>query len=187
MDYIRNEEQIKEKLRTLVPEKTYLHILRTVIKAMELCDQCGADKGIVYPAALLHDCAKKLTPTPEQATVLGSVMEYPPVVHAFLGELIAKEQFGITDPRILSCIRYHTTGRKNMTKEEQVVFLADAIEDGRDYPGVAEIRAKAEQSIAAGVLESLNRTVSYVSQSGNKLFPLTLEAKQYFEQEEKHE
>ena len=50
-----------------------------------------------------------------------------------LGAEIAKREYGIKDEEILNAIRFHTTGRKNMTKLEKLIYLADYIEPNRKY------------------------------------------------------
>ena len=61
-----------------------------------------------------------------------------------MGAAFAQSLFGIDDREILDAVSYHTTGRSGMTTLEKIVFLADAIEPGRDYPGVEAIRDAAE-------------------------------------------
>ncbi len=51
-----------------------------------------------------------------------------------------RRDFGITDRELLDAVSYHTTGRAGMTLLEKIIFIADAVEPGRDYPGVEEIR-----------------------------------------------
>ena len=45
---------------------------------------------------------------------------------------MAEKDFGIKDPDILNAIRYHTTGRPEMSRLEQIIFIADYIEPRRD-------------------------------------------------------
>lgn len=174
MDYIQIEN-IKQQLKKSLPEKTYLHTLRTAQKAIELCKCTDANQDVVLLSALLHDCAKKDVPTKEQLAKLADFAEYPKVIHAPLGSFKAKKEYGITDKKILDCIYYHTTGRPEMSIEEMIVFLADAIEDGRDYPGLDKIRKKAEISIKLGVLQSLENVVEFETANGNKIHHLTIE------------
>lgn len=174
MDYTKIDD-IKQKLKESLPERTYLHTLRTVDKAMELCGDTSANKDVVFFAALLHDCAKKDIPTEKQLIELADFAEYPKVIHAPLGAAKANEEYGITDKRVIDCIYYHTTGRPNMSIEEMIVFLADAIEDGRDYPGVDEIREQTKISIKSGVLKSLEGVVKHETLNGNKIHHLTIE------------
>lgn len=180
MDYTQIEE-IKRKLKESLPEKTYQHTLRTVAMAMELCVGTEADRDVVFFAALLHDCAKKMVPAKADEKELGEFLGYEKVLHAPLGALTARRQYGMQDERVLAAIRYHTTGRPCMTIEEQIVFLADAIEDGREYPGVERIREQTKKSIQAGILASFESTLRFESQNGSAIHPLTLQAMEYFQ------
>lgn len=168
-------EQIKQKLKQDLPERTFLHTLRTVQMAMELCVGTNANRDTVFLAALLHDCAKKDVPTEEHLEKISDFADYSKVIHAPLGAIKAEEEFGIFDKKILDCIRFHTTGRPKMSIEEMIVFLADAIEDGREYDGVEEIRKKTKISIKDGVLQSLENVVRFESSNGNKIHHLTIE------------
>ena len=40
------------------------------------------------------------------------------------------------DVEIINAVRYHTSGRMNMTLLEKIIYLADYIEPGRQFPGV---------------------------------------------------
>lgn len=42
-----------------------------------------------------------------------------------------KHEFDVNDEEVLLAIKYHTTGRQQMTKTEKLVFIADYIEPGR--------------------------------------------------------
>ncbi len=176
-------EAIKDKLKAALPEKTYLHSLRTVCMAMELSLGSTADRDVVFLASLLHDCAKKRMPDERHLAELRDFIGYDSVIHAPLGAMIAKEEYGIRDARVLDAIRYHTTGKAKMTIEEKIVFLADAIEDGRDYPEVAYIREQTKCSLDNGVLASLKSTVNFVESKGNAVHPLTIEAMDYLKNE----
>ena len=56
---------------------------------------------------------------------------HPYLLHARVGSYLAKKEYKIEDPEILSAILYHTTGRPGMTLLEQIIFTADYIEPGR--------------------------------------------------------
>lgn len=58
-----------------------------------------------------------------------------------VGSYLAKKEYKIEDPEILSAILYHTTGRPGMTLLEQIIFTADYIEPGRKQaPNLTQIR-----------------------------------------------
>ncbi len=175
MDYIQIEN-IKEKLKKDLKPERYAHTLRTVLKAMELCIGTVADKEVVFLAALLHDCAKYKTPNAEQCALLSDFLDFEPIIHAPFGAIIAQEEYGVLDERVLNAIKYHTTGRAGMTIEEMIVFLADAIEDGRDYPNLQCVKDNTKKSIMYGVLSSLEGIIAFESSKGKQTHHLTLEA-----------
>ena len=55
----------------------------------------------------------------------------PYLLHARVGSYLAKKEYKIEDPEILSAILYHPTGSPGMTLLEQIIFTADYIEPGR--------------------------------------------------------
>ena len=183
MDYTKIDVYA-EKLKEMLTESRFEHTVRTVNKAVELSEGTDADMEVVLISAFLHDCAKYTKPTPEQAEKIKDFIEYPQVVHAPLGAILANEIFGISDERILNAIKYHTTGRANMSIEEKIVFLADAIEDGRQYPAAEKIRNIAKISIDKAIIESLDGVVQFENSKGNKkVHHLTLEALEYLKKE----
>lgn len=175
MDYTKIS-CFKEKLkRDLKPER-YRHTINTVLKAMELSLGENVDKEVVFIASLLHDCAKYKTPTEEQKKELSDFLTCAPILHAPFGAIIARDEYGITDERILNAIKYHTTGRSGMTKEEMIVCLADAIEDGRNYPALENVKKAAEQGVIQGMIANLSNVIEYETKKGNTIHHLTLEA-----------
>ncbi len=179
-DYIRIEN-FKKKLKNELKPERYEHTLRTVNMAMELSVGQSVDLEKIFVASLLHDCAKYRVPTEEQKKKLGDVAEHPNIVHAFFGAIIANEEYGINDETVLNCIKYHTTGRPGMTKEEMIVFLADAIEEGREYPNLKNIKEATEKSLENGVLTSLKGTVDFETSRNNQIYHLTYETINYLE------
>lgn len=124
-------EIIKEKLKACLSYERYIHSLGTMEKAMELAAEFGCDVDKAQVAGLLHDCAKcmpneeleKFKYNFEECEKLSSKTWHAPV-----GAYIAQRDYGVVDEEILSSIRWHTIGKKNMTDFEKIIFLADKIE-----------------------------------------------------------
>ena len=114
----------------------------------------GVDEPSARLAGLLHDCAKGI-PTAEQAATcdwLGVPIDdetrrCPSVIHGFLGAHLARTLYGVSDEKVLQAIRLHTIGGAGMSTLERIIFLADATEPRRDFPGVDAIRAAAETNL----------------------------------------
>ena len=140
-----------------------------------------ADVTDAQIAGLLHDCAKCLTDEKRvsicekhQIPMTDIERRNPFLLHAKVGEYLAREKYGITNPDILNAIRFHTTGRENMSLLERIVFVADYIEPGRrQAPNLTEIRQLAFTDLDAAMLKILEDTLSYLRATGGELDPMT--------------
>ncbi len=174
----------KERLISDIGEKRYKHSIRVMECAEKLSRGQNVDKEKVKTAAFLHDCAKYNEERYMKELNVDNFKEIDPdssksVIHSFLGAEVAKKVYNIKDEEILKAIKYHTTGKENMSLLEKIVFLADAIEDKRSYPGVDEIRSKSLIDLDAGVLECLNHNIKYLIDTDAFIDPLTLRARNY--------
>ena len=161
------------------------HTRGVVETAEELAAKYGADPAKARLAAWAHDIGKNLP-----LDVLdGYVDEYdlgerllgnPNLSHSKVAEIIAKRDFGIDDRDVLNAIAYHTTGREGMSLLEKIVFLADAIEPGRDHPGVEEVRDLARIDLDRACLRVLDSTIDYVESQGLELDRDSIKARDWF-------
>lgn len=171
IEFEKLKEAVIVYLRSHLKESRLVHTFNVADMAVNMARKYGADEMKAEIAALLHDIAK---------------YEHRPGVnmnlaHSKIAVEIAQEKFGIGDSDILNAIAYHTTGRAGMSLLEKIIFLADAIEPGRNYIGVEKIRKKAETDLDGACLMSLSQTVDYIRAKGDHLDPDTLEAKKYLE------
>ncbi len=124
-------EEIQEKLKNCLSYERYIHSLGVMERAVELAREYGLDEEKAKVAGLLHDCAKCLS-NEELLKYQDSFEECERLSaktwHAPAGAVIAQRDYGVTDSEILSSIRWHTIGKKNMTDFEKIIFLADKIE-----------------------------------------------------------
>ena len=146
-------------LRQKLSPKRYEHSVAVMERAVELAKRYGVDAEKAKLAGLLHDVMKdeekiNLLQFIGNSDILLSVAEKngPPLWHAIGGFLYARDILKIEDADVLNAIRYHTTGRANMSPLEQVVYLADLTSADRDYPDVEETRKRSEQSLRIGML-----------------------------------
>lgn len=179
--------EIKEKLKTMLPEKRLIHSLSVVDESIKLSKIYNLDSNKCIVASLLHDCAKyidkdKINYYVDKYNIKLDDMERENLAlsHSIIGSYIAKYEFNIDDDEILNAIKYHTTGNENMTLLEKVIFIADMIEEGRKYPGVDELRQKVyNKELDEALLISFNNTVKYVIDNNNLIHPRTIKARNY--------
>jgi nicotinate-nucleotide adenylyltransferase len=168
-----------DKVRKMVSEKTFSHIERTVIKAFEYNRLVGLPYDKVFNAALLHDIGKEIYGGKYIHKIPSDVVDTP-VMHAFVGAEIAREEFAVLDTEILNAIRYHTTGRARMTQLEALIFIADMTEDGRDFEGVSKIRTMSASSIILAFLACVESQYEHLINSDTDMHPLTRECYNYY-------
>ena len=132
-------EKYKEKNDDEMYER-YEHSLN-VCKFMEkLLDhyQFDIDKEKALLTAILHDYAKFYTMDEYEQLVLeynldSYVLNAPrKILHSLLGRYAVNKDLGIEDEEILSAIEYHTTGKDDMTLLQELLFISDFCEEGRE-------------------------------------------------------
>lgn len=169
--------------RRLSPER-FRHVLGVVDTIVELAARYGVDPRRARLAALLHDVAKEyprerlLKEASDSGIVLTEIEQLATaLIHAPVGAEVARREFGVDDADVLAAIRYHTTGRAGMSPLEKLLFLADYIEPGREFPGVDEVRKAALSSLDEAVLLALDQTLVYLVSRGRLIHPDALDAR----------
>ena len=157
IDYINEQElykniciSIESFVKKKVNSERYEHIVGVVYMARKLAYNYGANPYKAEIAAWFHDAYREV-----------GNLEHGPKAAEKLEEL-----FGIDDAEILNAIRYHTTGRCGMCLLEKVIYLADSLERGRDYPGVQELRDINSDNIDEYVYILMVHTKEYVENLG---------------------
>ena len=161
----KQREAYIKLLEARLSPKRVRHSLGVEKEALRLARRFGVDEKKAQVAALLHDVSKGQMPEP------GSVVSplyraNPELLHGRLGAEFLEEALGIEDQEILLAVRYHTTGRAGMTDLEKVIYLADLIEENRDFPGLDELRAAAARDLDEAVFCGMQHVLSYVLRQG---------------------
>ena len=162
-----NYERFDKVLKARMGEKRYIHSINVASEAQRLAKKYGADVAKAKLAGVLHDITKE-TPSQEQYEIIkkcGIELDYvesstPKLWHAIAGAGFARDIVGIDDEDVYNAIRYHTSGRANMSVLEKCVFIADFTGAERDYDGVNEMRALAEKSLEDAMAFGLSFSIS---------------------------
>ena len=100
------------------------------------------------------------------------------LLHAKTGAAVARDIFGVKDA-VYKAIRWHTTGKPDMSLVEKVIYLADYIEPNRDFPGVERLRRAVYDDLDKGLLMGLSDTIDEMERMGNPVHHDTLEARDF--------
>ena len=101
------------------------------------------------------------------------------LTHAITGAAPSRDLFGVPD-RIYSAIRWHTTGRADMTLLEKIIYLADYIEPTRDFDGVERLRKLAYENIDSAMVLGLEMSLEELRQNGIEPHGATVSALEWY-------
>lgn len=162
-------EEIINDLQMRLSPKRFAHTLGVARAAVGLAQRYGADPEEAYIAGLLHDCAKELPLSEMQRLVDEADIKVDmdmyvngALLHGVSGVVMAHDRYGVIDGYILDAIRYHTTGRVGMTQLDKIIFLADYVEETRDFPGVDYLRSLALEDLDEAVLAGYDTTIRHL-------------------------
>lgn len=175
-------DRLEQVVTGLLKPNRVAHVLGCRDTAVELAGYWGEDQTDAARAGLLHDITKALD-GPLQLTLCdayGKILddfsrETPKTLHAMTGALVTERIFG-ENPKIVSAIRWHTTGRAHMTLLEKIIYIADYMEPNRDFPGVDRLRHLAFTDLDAALRLGLEMTVDHVQSQGNQVSPESRDA-----------
>ena len=185
-DYHRLPLEALERIcEPLYKPKRWLHALGCSETAAQLARRYGAAAADARRAGILHDVTKALTDAEQIAlceqfaiAVTPSEQESPWLLHAKTAAWAAEHIFG-EEPELCSAIRWHTTGRANMTTLEKIVYIADYTEPSRDFPGVNDVRDALGRDLDEGVLLGLEMSIRHLQAQGRPVEQASVEAREF--------
>ncbi len=182
---------LRGKAYAMLKPKRIPHVAGCEQEAVKLAHRWGADEEIAAEAGILHDITKKLL-LPDQLIlcekygIINDTFEEENVklLHSKTGAAVARDLFNVSD-EVYEAIRWHTTGKPDMSLMEKIIYMADYIEPNRDFPGVEELRKLAygdlDEAMALGLEMSLEDIRSY----GNEPYIVTVEACKWYKENRK--
>jgi len=176
----------------LAQDHRFAHCVRVARLADRLAQHHGEDArrarvaGLLHDLARLYDAARLLQACEARGLPVGAFERRNPVVlHAPLGAALARERFGVDDPAVLSAIAKHTLAAPDMSRLDLIVYLADGLEPGRDFPERPALEALAFKDLTAAMQVTLRASVAYLRARNLEAAPATLAALRSFEARER--
>lgn len=177
-------QTLLKMLQLHVSPKRMAHILRVEQKAIQLAQQYNVNIAACQYAALLHDFAKEWSMAQfehavKQFQLDESLLTYgSEILHGPVAAHVCRHWFEKDDNAhaIAQAIAVHTVGAVEMNAVAKVLFIADYIEDGRQFEGVEMARQLANESLERAILFRLQQTIIYLTKQKQRIHPSTLMA-----------
>lgn len=181
-------KDLKKDLKKEMDDSRFEHTLGVMYTCASLAMRYEYDLERAMLAGLMHDCAKCIPNAKKLKMAEKNNLEItdlerknPFMLHAKLGALLAKKKYDIDDEEILDAIRWHTTGRPNMTLLDKIVYVADYIEPKRDKaPNLPLIRRMAFENLDEALLKILEDTLGYLGDSPEDVDSMTRQTYEYY-------
>ena len=169
-------------LKENVNEHRLQHILGVEQTCIDLARCHNLNEKKAAKAGLMHDLAKffppkKLLKIAEKAkiTVDKVCLSSPHLLHADISAVVARQEFGVKDAKILDAIANHTLGTPGMSKLSCVVFVADALEPNRGNSSeLNAMRAVAQENLYKCVQQTSDYSLRYLVSQQKVIHPRTI-------------
>lgn len=177
-------EELEEFMKAHLKPSRYTHSLGVEKMAVRLARRHGADAAKAAFAGRYHDIAKCFTQEEMNDCVrkfgLPEVyIDNNPLAHSKVAAEILRSEFGVTDEEVLNAVRSHTTGRTGMSLLEEIVYVADAIEENRSYEGLSELQEQALTDLDGACLFIMDWTLESLKKKGREPDHDTIEAREF--------
>lgn len=173
---------VKEK----VSEKRFKHILGVEKASIKLAKAYGDSVEKASIAALLHDYCKELSDELFIEEIKKNKLDCDllnwnnNIWHGMVGRYIIENEIDLHDESILNAIEIHTTGAKKMSKLAKILYIADYIEEGRNFTGVKKAREIANKSLDEAVAYETSHTLLHLMEQRLSIYPLTIQTYNYY-------
>lgn len=183
--------QVLAWLSEHVPKSRLRHVLRVEQMAIALARRHHLDADRAAWAGLMHDLAKYFKPQQllEMAIAEGIPLDpvdeaVPHLLHAEVGAIVARDQFGVHDPEVLAAIANHTLGNPGMSLLSCVVFLADGLEPGRgETPALQSLRRVSQENLHQAVWMTCDYSILHLVETRRLIHPRMLLTRNWFFQQ----
>ena len=177
---------LREKSYALLKPSRVAHVVGCESEAVKLAMKWGEDPENAAEAAILHDITKKLSLSEQlilcdKYGIINDTVEEHNVklLHAKTGAAMAKELFNISN-EVYEAIRWHTTGKTDMTLLEKIIYMADYIEPNRDFEGVEKLRELAYENLDAAMALGLKMSLEDIRSYGQEPYIASVEAYEWY-------
>jgi predicted HD superfamily hydrolase involved in NAD metabolism len=183
---LKEYDSIREYLSKTLSEKRYIHSEGTAKTAVKLAALYDVDSRKAYLAGLVHDCTRETDMVVQNRllealgiTIDELTLSTKELLHAHTAEYIMINHFNIYDKEVIDAVRFHTTGRENMSLLEKIIFLSDVIEPSRCFPGIENIRKLSNENIDEALLAAFESSIKFLLGKRQMIHPNTLLARNY--------
>ena len=167
----------------LTPQRlVHTHAVRALAESLAI--RWGEDPRRASWAGLLHDCGRLIKDKHLaayarchhlQVPARAKIIRYQPnLLHAYVGEDLARKRFRCQDQAVLKAVRRHTLGAPSLSRLDIILYVADTVSKDRTHPAAPRLRRLAFKDLDAAFKECLAAKLTYAAKKGGWIHPLSV-------------
>ncbi len=182
---VEDIELLKEEIKEKLTEKRFIHSISVMDMCEKLAKIYGCDIKKAKLVGLVHDMAKEMTDEEmlnyvkkNNIDITNTEKCIPQILHGKIASDLAKKKYDFDD-EMCDAIKYHTTGKENMTLLQKVVFVSDKIDETRKYEGVEELRKLAFENLDEAIIKNIDETLKINIEKKNVILEESIKTRNY--------
>jgi len=180
-----------EKIQYLVKakfknqENRYRHTLGVMKLALKLAKIHGVNEEEVAIAALLHDFCRHdsidaMIKLINDETIISEIGDESYLLHGYAAACFLKKELMIDNENIYQAILNHTTGRLNMSKLEEIIFVSDFAEATRSFIETEKVRELLFSDFYQALYLTYFYQIEHLEKKGKKISDLQKKLLNYY-------
>ena len=179
-------ENIEKYVKQHLSEKRFYHSCCVMQKCEELAKIYNIDIDTAKKIGITHDIAKEMTDEEKLNYVINNKIPFNSIekhnlslLHAKIGADIAKKIFNFSND-MCEAIKYHCTGKANMSMLEKILYIADWTSEDRTFENAIKIKEVLEASgIDSAILVALNMVIQEQLEKNKEIHIDTINARNF--------
>lgn len=172
---------LRQYARAHMSERRYAHTAGCEAMCAELARIHGAHEQIARVCAIVHDVTRDQNERQQlqlfsKYDIINRYHETgTELLHAQTGAAVVQHELHLP-PVVVQAVERHTLGAPHMNEIDMILFVADMIEQTRDFPGVEPLRELARHDLRGAVLACMESTFRHLRAQGRIPDPRSLTA-----------
>lgn len=175
-----DKDQALKLVKPHLIQTRYEHTERVMQTALTLAEIYQINQKEAMLAAVFHDYAK-YRPLEEMIQIIKDyqlpddlLSFHHELWHGPVASILVETELKIENQAIKDAIYWHTTGHGQMSGLEKIIYLADYIEPGRDFPGLDAIRKTAIENLDEACFMAVRQSMNFLLSRERLIYPETL-------------
>lgn len=158
-----------KRVKKTLSKKRFNHTIRVLELALHFGKLYKVNSEDIFLASIYHDYAKEWTDQElldymknNDFLIDEFCKKSPYLLHGIVAAKICESSGWIANKSVLNAIAYHTTGTPQLDDLGKIIYLADALEPGRNFDNIDLLREIAYQDLDLGVIAVAKHTIKYL-------------------------